>query len=113
MESFWARMQVEFLDRRRWLTRIELANATFECLEIFHNRQRRHTTLAMRTPIMPSVSTGGTPRCVIVEWKPRQSQLVFQLTHVSNTHTRAFRHYVTQAGVAKISIVVLHDFEQG
>ena len=51
MESFWARMQVELLDRRRWRTRIELANAIFEYLEIFHNRQRRHTALEMRTPI--------------------------------------------------------------
>ena len=44
-------MQVELLDRRRWPTRIELANAIFEYLEIFHNRQRRHTALKMRTPI--------------------------------------------------------------
>ncbi|MDE0288784.1 MAG: IS3 family transposase, partial [bacterium] len=51
IESFWARMQVELLDRRRWRTRIELANAIFEYLEIFHNRQRRHTALEMRTPI--------------------------------------------------------------
>src|SRR5207248_1012769 len=34
VESFWARMQVELLDRRRWRTRIELANAIFEHLEI-------------------------------------------------------------------------------
>ena len=51
MESFWARMQVGLLDRRRWRTRIELANAIFEYLEIFHNRQRRHTALQMHTPI--------------------------------------------------------------
>ena len=51
MESFWARMQVEVLDRRRRRTRIELANAIFEYLEIFHNRQRRHTALDMLTPI--------------------------------------------------------------
>ena len=51
MESFWARMQVELLDRRRWRTRIELANAIFEYLEIFHNRHQRHTALEMRTPI--------------------------------------------------------------
>ncbi len=36
MESFWARMQVELLDRQRWPTRIELANAIFDYLEIFH-----------------------------------------------------------------------------
>jgi putative transposase len=51
MESFWARMQTELLDRRRWRTRIELANAIFEYLEIFHNRQRRHSALGMLTPI--------------------------------------------------------------
>ena len=50
MEAFWARMQVELLDRKRWRTRIELANAIFEYLEIFHNRQRRHTALNMLTP---------------------------------------------------------------
>ncbi len=27
------------------------ANAIFEYLKIFHNRQRRHTALKMRTPI--------------------------------------------------------------
>jgi putative transposase len=51
VESFWARMQVELLDRRRWRTRIELANAIFEYIEIFHNRKRRHSSLGMRAPI--------------------------------------------------------------
>ncbi|MEV0734239.1 IS3 family transposase [Polymorphospora sp. NPDC050346] len=51
MESFWGRMQTELLNRRRWRTRIELANAIFEYLEIFHNRQRRHSSLGMLTPI--------------------------------------------------------------
>jgi putative transposase len=30
IESFWARMQTELLDRQRWKTRVELANAIFE-----------------------------------------------------------------------------------
>lgn len=51
IEAFWARMQVELLNRQRWRTRIELANAIFEYLEVFHNRQRRHSRLGMRTPI--------------------------------------------------------------
>ena len=51
IESFWSRMQVELLDRRQWRTRVELANAIFEYLEIFHNRQRRHSALGMLTPI--------------------------------------------------------------
>ena len=51
MESFWSRVQVELLDRKRWRTRIELASAIFEYLEIFHNRQRRHSALSMLTPL--------------------------------------------------------------
>ena len=43
--------QVELLDRRRWKTRIELANAIFEYLEIRHNRRRRHSALGWRSPI--------------------------------------------------------------
>jgi putative transposase len=51
IESFWSRMQVELLDRKRWRTRVELATAMFEYLEIFHNRQRRHSALGMLTPV--------------------------------------------------------------
>lgn len=51
IESFWSRMQVELLDRKSWSTRVELANAIFEYLEIFHNRQRRHSALGMLTPV--------------------------------------------------------------
>jgi putative transposase len=51
IEAFWSRMQVELLDRHRWRTRVELANAIFEYVEIFHNRQRRHSSLGMLTPI--------------------------------------------------------------
>ena len=45
IEAFWARMQVELLDRHLLAHRVELANAIFEYLEIFHNRQRRHSSL--------------------------------------------------------------------
>ena len=51
IESFWGRMQTELLNRKRWKTRIELANAIFDYLEIFHNRQRRHSSIGMLTPI--------------------------------------------------------------
>jgi putative transposase len=51
MEAFWSRVQVELLDRQTWRTRLQLANALFEYLEVFHNRQRRHSALGMLTPI--------------------------------------------------------------
>jgi putative transposase len=51
MESFWSLMQIELLNRQKWKTRVELANAIFEYIEIFHNRRRRHSALGYRTPI--------------------------------------------------------------
>jgi putative transposase len=47
MESSWALVQVEFLNRRRWRTRLELSTALLEYVEVFRNRQRRHSALGM------------------------------------------------------------------
>ena len=51
MESFWSSMQIELLNRKKWRTRIELANAIFEYIEVFYNRQRIHSTLDYRSPV--------------------------------------------------------------
>jgi putative transposase len=50
VESFWGRMQVELLNRKRWKTRIELATAIHDYFELFHNATRRHSALGMLTP---------------------------------------------------------------
>ena len=60
IESFWSRMQVELLDRRRWKTRLQLTSAIFEYLEIFHNRQRRHSALDMLTPVEYEMRNAST-----------------------------------------------------
>lgn len=51
MESFWSSMQIELLDRKKWNTRVELANAIFDYIEIFYNRRRRHSSVGYLTPI--------------------------------------------------------------
>lgn len=51
VEAFLGRMQTEILNRRRSNTRVELANAMFDYIESFHNRQRRHSPVGMLTPI--------------------------------------------------------------
>jgi transposase InsO family protein len=51
IEAFWARLQTELLNGKNWKTRVELSTALFEYLEIFHNRNRRHSSLGMLTPI--------------------------------------------------------------
>jgi transposase InsO family protein len=50
MESFWGRMQVELLNRKKWKTRIDLANSIHDYIELFHNTRRRHSSLNMLTP---------------------------------------------------------------
>ena len=44
-------MQVELLNRNRWKTRTEFANALFKYLESFRNRQGRHSSLGMLSPV--------------------------------------------------------------
>ena len=61
MESFWSSMQIELLNRRKWRTRLELANAMFEYIEIFHNRQRRHSQLGYRSPIEYELTSTAPP----------------------------------------------------
>jgi len=51
MESFWSSMRIELLNRKRWKTRVELSNAMFDYIEIFYNRQRRHSQLDYTSPI--------------------------------------------------------------
>jgi Integrase core domain len=49
-ESFFATLECELLDRYPWPTRPGLRTAIFDFIEVFYNRQRRHSTLDYRTP---------------------------------------------------------------
>jgi hypothetical protein len=40
----------ELFNRDRWKTRIQLASAIRDYIELFHNTRRRHSTLGMLTP---------------------------------------------------------------
>ena len=51
VESFWARMQTELLDTRKWRTRTELSTEIFDWIEVFYNRTRRHSALGMLAPV--------------------------------------------------------------
>jgi transposase InsO family protein len=51
IESFWSRVQVELLDRQSWKTRLQLSTAMFDHIEMFHNRQRRHSALGMLSSV--------------------------------------------------------------
>ncbi len=43
MESFFASLKKEMVHQRRFKTRAEAKAAIFEYIEVFYNRQRRHS----------------------------------------------------------------------
>jgi transposase InsO family protein len=51
MESFWALLQTNVLDRRRWRTRAELEYAIVAWIEHTYNRRRRQRGLGKLTPV--------------------------------------------------------------
>jgi putative transposase len=51
VESFFATLKVELLHRQVWPTRDAARRAIFEYIEVWYNRQRRHSTLAYATPV--------------------------------------------------------------
>jgi putative transposase len=49
-ESFFATLECELLARQTFRTRVEARTALFEYIEVFYNRQRRHSALGYRSP---------------------------------------------------------------
>jgi putative transposase len=49
-ESFFATLECELLDRHHWPERQTLRTAIFDFIEVFYNRQRRHSTLDYTSP---------------------------------------------------------------
>jgi putative transposase len=51
-ETFFATLKKELIYRRSsWPQRDELRTAVFDFIEVFYNRQRRHSTLGMMSPV--------------------------------------------------------------
>ena len=49
-ESFFATLKGELIDRQVWTTRRAARQAIFEWIEVFYNRQRRHSALGYLSP---------------------------------------------------------------
>ncbi|NII86547.1 transposase InsO family protein [Corynebacterium glutamicum] len=50
-ESFWSTLKNEFYDRRWWATRDEVCGEVARWIEVFYNRQRRHSALGFIPPV--------------------------------------------------------------
>ena len=51
LESFHASLKKDLIHRRSWPTKAEARTAVFGYIESFYNRRRRHSTLAMLSPV--------------------------------------------------------------
>jgi putative transposase len=49
-ESFFAPLECELLARRSFSTHLEACTALFDFIEVFYNRQRRHSALGSLSP---------------------------------------------------------------
>jgi putative transposase len=50
MESFWGTLKTELVHGERYRSRLEARLSIFEYVEVFYNRQRRHSALGYRSP---------------------------------------------------------------
>jgi putative transposase len=50
MESFFASLNKELLHRQRFKTRAQAKVSIFEYIEVFYNRQSRHSSIGYQTP---------------------------------------------------------------
>ena len=50
MESFWGTLKNELVHHRRYETRAQARREITEYIELFYNRQRRHSRLGNRSP---------------------------------------------------------------
>lgn len=51
MESFFHTLKTEHIYFERYQTREQAKKSIFEYIEVFYNRQRRHSTLNYMTPL--------------------------------------------------------------
>ncbi len=50
MESFWSTLKLELVYRGNFTSRSQARSEIFDYIEIFYNRQRRHTSLRGLSP---------------------------------------------------------------
>ena len=61
MESCFGTLKKELVHGARYATRAAARQAIFEYIEVFYNRQRRHSTLDYRSPVEYEETVAGVP----------------------------------------------------
>jgi putative transposase len=63
-ESFFSTIKTELVHQKRFATRLEARQSIFEYIEVFYNRQRRHSTLGYLSPVQFEEKNAGIIRQV-------------------------------------------------
>jgi transposase InsO family protein len=66
-ESFFATLECELLERRRFKTHLEARLAIFDFIEGWYNPHRRHSALGYQSPIDYEATHAHTPTEEVVE----------------------------------------------
>ena len=64
-ESFFATLEIELIEDADWHTRAEARPAIFEFIEVWYNRQRRHSSLGYLTPAEFDMRLGEASRATL------------------------------------------------
>jgi transposase InsO family protein len=62
VESFFATLEWELIDGAEWRTRADARTAIFEYIEVWYNRQRRHSALGYMSPVAYEAYRATTAR---------------------------------------------------
>ena len=83
MESFFASLKKELVHRQKFRTRAQAKAAIFEYIEVFYNRQRRHSGIGYQTPVQAFED---------MTWKMARIESIMKLS--------GFRHEVHKPHIA-------------
>jgi putative transposase len=108
-ESFFATLECELLDRRRFRTQAEARMAVFEFIEGFYNPRRRHSSLSYLSPVdyerryeeKQAVDPGAHQPAVVlgaVKMRPANVVASLDVSAAADLHRPCARRRTTRAG---------------
>ena len=75
MESFWSTLKLELVYRGKFTSRSHARSEIFDYIEIFYNRQRRHTSLRGLSPTQFELKNVSVTRSTTTEGCVDQGKL--------------------------------------
>jgi putative transposase len=85
-ESFFATLECELLERRRFKTQVEARLAIFDFIEGWYNPHRRHSALGYQSPIDYEATHAHTPTEEVVERVSNADRARYALCASPNAH---------------------------